>query len=154
MVAIVTIEYFNKCAEEFIVDISEYKTFKHFAKSYRSFITRCNYDGAGTDLVFLSAYFKLHDYENESRAISTKNISQVYYELEDMDAEDYAEYDECCECDCQCEDEPDELDEIDDKLYFIDEKLDEILDRLDKKEKKEKKEEPKQTKKKVLLENK
>lgn len=151
MIAIVTIEYFNKCAEEFIVDVSEYKTFKHFSKDYRSFVSRCNFDGAGTDLIFLSAYFKLHDFDNESRAISTKNISQVYYELED---DDYTEYDECCECSCQCEDEPDELDEIDDKLYFIDEKLDIILDKLDKKEKKENKEEPKQTKRKVLLENK
>ena len=148
MVAIVTIEYFNKCAEEFVVDVSEYKSFKHFSKDYRSFVNRCNFDGAGTDLVFLSAYFKLHNFDNESRAISTKNISQVYYELEE---DDYTEYDECSECDCQCEDEPDELDEIDDKLYFIDEKLDIILDKLDKKEKKE---ESKQSKRKTLLENK
>lgn len=165
MVAILRIEYFNKNEEQFAIDVSGYKSYKHFIKAYRSFINRCNNDGYGTSLLYVGGYFKLHECEETQVVISNKNISKISFELlddEDFDTIYYgqntSECDCCCEdCECEC-DEYDTLEDIDDKLYFIEEKLDEVLDKLNKKEKKEEKkdeERPKTTgKKKVLLENK
>ena len=165
MVAILRIEYFNKNEEQFAIDVSGYKTYKHFIKAYRSFVNRCNNDGYGTSLLYVGGYFKLHECEETQVVISNKNISKISFELlddEDFDTIYYGQNTsecDCCEdCECQCEDEPNIFDEIDDKLFFIDEKLDEVLEKLNKKEKKEEKkdeEKPKTTgKKKVLLENK
>ena len=163
MVAILRIEYFNKNEEQFAIDVSSYKTYKHFIKAYRSFVNRCNNDGYGTSLIYVSGYFKLHECEETQVVISNKNISKISFELlddEDFDTIYYgqntSECDCYCEdCECQCEDEPDVFDEIDDKLFFIDEKLDEVLEKLNKKEIVKTEEKPKTTgKKKVLLENK
>lgn len=166
MVAILRIEYFNKNEEQFAIDVSGYKSYKHFIKAYRSFVNRCNNDGYGTSLLYVGGYFKLHECEETQVVISNKNISKISFELlDDSEFRDILEeryvdcLTPCCEeCECEEYDEYDTLEDIDDKLYFIEEKLDEVLDKLNKKEKKEDKKDedkPKTTgKKKVLLENK
>lgn len=135
MVAIVTIEYFNKPTEQFAVDVEAYKSYKHFIKAYRSFITRCNYDGAGTDLAYIGGYFKLHPTEYEfgtQVVISTKNVSKVFFELlEEDEFEEMLEIETCCCEECECEDEPNIMDEIDDKLFFINDTLENIEMKVD-----------------------
>ena len=75
MVAILRIEYFNKNEEQFAIDVSGYKTYKHFIKAYRSFVNRCNNDGYGTSLLYVGGYFKLHECEETQVVISNKNIT-------------------------------------------------------------------------------
>lgn len=81
MIAVLTVEYFNKPEEIFLIDVDKYKNYKKFLHAYDSFVNKCNHDGMGTDLIFISDCFKIHNYGNPTVAISIKEISKIYYEL-------------------------------------------------------------------------